>query len=316
MGEYKHKLLHTKYGVTSYAVFESEASTGPKKICVLSHGLGGHMGHWEPYDYPKKFNDLGYTVIMFSFYGHGWSWAGEDVMLPSRQRPGFNEEVSGDQVKTLLTHVLPNREPVDLWVGHSTGGLLGALVAETGIWRINKIAFSGAALWVHKPCNTRLLEMCHPVSTGCLAGKEFARQTTVKEFSETIYNAFGKNDAGKFHFPEEYERAIAGVKDTFVWHPQVAGAIFSTAFCLLNSTVVNDVKGRYFKYAQTKDCPTTGAFFWGDKDIVVPYKEGHLELTAIKCDKARLETMVGLGHELFQEDSNRCFEAIAKFAQE
>jgi pimeloyl-ACP methyl ester carboxylesterase len=307
----KQRLLRGKYGITAFQILEPKTPAGTKrKVCVFSHGLGQC---WGDFDVPllQTLVAGGYTVLGYSFYGHGWSYAGDEVMGVGGSCCGgpmveYGSVVHLQQVKELLTHVMEPVEPVDCWVGHSTGGVIGVYVAAAEIWKIRTFAGISAAFWAEKPCLSKQIEKCK-----CLIGL-VTRSAALLKAGEGDYLAnndvaFGKKD-GKHLFPEKVKASADQIVNNFKYHPQLVKAIATISFTFLRANQMHEHRELFHQLVKRPDGPEKILLLWGTQDTVVPYEHAH-EVVAWDPKRVKLVSPL-LGHESIGEDPTGVAQTI------
>jgi len=324
-------LLRGRYGVTSYELLEppkAEAKAQSplmacagnprnqpprRKVAVLSHGLGTNREFAYGAEFRHVLLNAGYTVLLYNFYGHGWSY-GYQTVIPEQRccrcaRPDYGVEVCLEQVRELLTHVMEPGEAVDLWVGHSTGGVIGVLAAEQRVWKINNLALISPAFWAEKPALASLAEVFHPFST-MLLSSTCLLNIVASEYKQNNDRAFGHD--GKAHvYPELHQQAEETNEQKFKEHPQIAQAILGLNMNLLRGELLPKHRAAFEALVQREDAPTV-LLVWGELDIVVPFKYAQ-DAVAWNPDRIHLRPMEGLGHESCREDPARVAQAIVDF---
>lgn len=296
------RLLRGTYGITAFEVLGVQPDAADRRVCVFGHGMGQNYGSWD-IPFLKPFVQAGYTVIAYSYYGHGWSFAGGTVMGRTGgclcgPVPDYGKEIHLRQVEELLDHVMREDEPIDLWVGHSTGGIVGVLVAEE-LRYIRTFALVSPAFWGIKPCILQLeryscvrrMTMNSPlIGFGC--------RTAVLQNNDL---AFGIDDDGKYIYPEEHEEAAGKIQRIFEHNAQAAKAIAALSACFLRSEQFPEYRERLKTLlSDPHRCPQKMLLVWGTRDVVVPYNEAQ-KVVAMNPDVVQLESP-NMGHESLCED--------------
>eukprot|EP00928_Gymnodinium_smaydae_P064120 TRINITY_DN47536_c0_g1_i1.p1 TRINITY_DN47536_c0_g1~~TRINITY_DN47536_c0_g1_i1.p1 ORF type:complete len:240 (-),score=29.85 TRINITY_DN47536_c0_g1_i1:565-1284(-) len=112
------EFLYQRLGIAHFKVSKPEVlDEAEPRWAVLSHGLGTSM---RIYDGPglQGLLQSGFHVLAYDFYGNHWSIARDACFK-------YDAEVFLEQVAGLLDFVIGN-SPIELFVGHSTGGLVGS----------------------------------------------------------------------------------------------------------------------------------------------------------------------------------------------
>jgi len=300
-------LLKGEYGITAYDVFQPPASSARKKICVFGTGLGQNYGSFD-IPFVRTIVQAGYMVIAYSYYGHGWSHAGPEVMGAGGcccgAAPEYGEDILITQVSELLDHVIKDEPVIDLWVGHSTGGLVGLFVAEE-VRKVITFALISPAFWAVKPFFTRVEGYtCFQRLVLNTAPGRLVVQNGVLENNDL---AFGKNEDGEYLFPAEHEKDKQKIRRVFQQNSQAAKAIGALSSNILRLDQMPGYQQRLKKLLNDPERrPEKLLLVWGTKDLVVPYKYAQ-EVVAMNPAIVQLESPE-IGHEALSEDP----EGIAK----
>lgn len=302
------RLLRGKYGITAFELLEPLAPVSPRKVCVVSHGLGACHGKFDD-PIIQALLQGGYTVLAWSFYGHGWSLAGDEVLGGGKCCCGpifnYTAAVFLKQMEELLGHVMQTDEVIDLWVGHSTGAVVGTYVASTGVWPIRNFAFISPAFWAEKPCLSKFIERFN-----CLIA--LVSNTSLIKAGEVDYlknaqNSFGKDKSGKFLFPVAQKEHCDRIVKNFAHHPQLINTIAGISMTFLVSDQMATHRSALKEVLQSSACERV-LLVWGTCDTVVPYKNS-AELVAMNPQKVTLKSPE-LGHDSPWENAGMLGEII------
>lgn len=324
------RLLSGRYGVTSYELLEPTSAlvagagsmilpcAGPqplhhRKVAVLAHGLGTSREFAYGSEFRQVLLAAGYTLLLYNFYGHGWSYASATVAPPQRccrcVRVEHGVEICLTQVRELLAHVLEPGEEVDLWVGHSLGGLIGVLAAEQKVWKINNMALISPAFWAVKGALTKVIEGLHPFST-MLTSSTCLLSLVEGEYEQNNDRAFAR-DGAAYLFPELHKQATVANKRKFQLYPQLSQAILGLTMGLLRGDLLPKHRAAWQSLMQGEEAPTV-LLLWGELDVVVPFKHAQ-EPLAWNPERMHLCPLEGLGHESCCEAPARVAQAIVDF---
>jgi len=305
-GEPAGEFIHGKHGITHFHL-ESPVSQSTKRaqIAVLSHGIGTSI---KVYDgFREKLLATGFRVLRYDFLGHGWSCAKMDDAC------SFDKQMMLQQLDEVLNHVLSPGEPVDLWVGHSTGGLLGVLAASLGKRTFSRLALISPAFWKQAPLITKIGDRIPTVVTWLASIK--ALKLVENGYLENCDNAFA-HEGSKFFFPEEHNLAKDDIKKMFSLHPQVMTAIARILANFLRADLLQEAIPVFEELVgrQASAKPQIG-LFWGTHDVVVEFAHAKEVLAWPGAnDCVKLFALKNLGHEAPLEDPAMIVTEILRFA--
>jgi len=310
----RQRLLRGRYGITAFELVEPKAPGPKRRVCVYSHGLGQCYGSFHDTPLVQTLAEGGYTVLAYSFYGHGWSYAGEEVLgvggaACSGPMPEYGCAVHLAQVKELLSHVMQPGEPVDCWVGHSTGGVVGVYVAAENVWPIRTFGNVSAAFWAEKPAVAKFIESCSSIQR-LMLNTECGLKLLEDAYTKNNDNAFGKvvGDDTKYLFQAKKEAAAEGILRNFAHHPQLAKGIAAISSTFLRGDQMPEHQSMLRKLLQREDGPERYCCIWGTQDIVVPFKHAQ-EVVSLSPQRVKLATPC-LGHECIHEDARQIAQIV------
>lgn len=322
----EQRLLRGRYGVTAFDFSEppllpsvgdvAGAAKRTRHVAVLSHGIGTRKDITFGGHFRRHLVEAGYSVLAYSFHGHGWSYAGDEVAPVGSccgcTQARYDKDIMITQLKELLDHVLDPGEPVDLWVGHSTGCLVGVLAAAEGAWPIRRFALISPAFWAVKPAIAQVVDHLHPVSTALVTNSDMLLKLVEQEYLKNADNAFG-HDGHTYFFPEKLEEAKEGIKEKFRLHPQAAKAILAINMTFLRGDLLPKHREVWKEFLQKggAHAPQT-LLVWGDHDIVVPFKHAQ-EVVSWNPDRVHLTPLENRGHESTAEDPDGILKAIVDY---
>lgn len=294
------RFMKGSYGFTSFTFDKPMEQTNKRNLAVLAHGIGARQDLTYPEQVIQtKLVEQGYTVIAYSYYGHGWSYASSEI------NPGgagclcggaqYDQSIFCQQVKELVCHLLEPSEPIDLWIGHSTGGLLGPVVAESGTWPIRKFALISPAFWAKKATIAKNTDALHPVSTHLVSNSSLLMNLVVEEYSKLIEHAAAKETVAR----------------RLEIHPQLAEAILAINQCFLRGDLLPKHRECWQRLLKGCDAPKT-LLLWGDHDVVVPF-ECAQEVVSWNPARVTLQPMVNFGHESIAEGPVAIASKIVSF---
>lgn len=317
------RFLKGTYGITHFLLSEPPShtpgllglfhgkETGQFKVVVFSHGIGGRLHEWDgPIN--NSIVAAGFRTLRYSFLGCGWSFT-------NRGAP-FDKHMFLTQVGELLDHVLGPAHPVDLWVGHSTGCVVGIHAAAAGATGatvqthpIHKVAFVSPAIWAQKPWIARVLDTFPNVVTFLTTALGIRRKLVGQAYLENNDNAFGHEDSGgvKAYFHKEAHDQLADyIRRMFQLHPQIDVSVLGTNTHYLRLDLLAVWREECKELFQKQ--PLRILLLWGDHDIVVRV-ENATEAAAWAPDKTTLVKLARCGHESVTEDPQAIATEIVKF---
>jgi len=302
------RFLRGKHGVTHFHLQEPKSSGGQKpRIAVLSHGIGTSM---EVFEGPivKELLQAGFRVLGYDFLAHGWSRADNKWLH-------YEKDVFLDQINELLDHVLAPGEPVDLWVGHSTGGILGVLVAMSNkAHPIRDLALISPAFWANKPAIARLADKIPNFMHGLVSSVGPLKKLPQDAYLENNDEAFGKDHTG-YLYPAEHLKSKQQIERIFAIHPQSIGGIMGVASYFLREDLITQWRVTFKELAQSKEqAAPRVCLLWGKYDVVVPFEHAS-EVMGWASSSNRFSLVeLTAGHEAPAEVPTILAQEILKFA--
>lgn len=270
------------------------------KVVVLSHGIGSKLEVFGPIS--DQLAEAGYRVISYSFIGHSWSCAMDENCT-------FEWDMFSDQVSELLDYLLEEGEPVHLWVGHSTGGVVGVLAAESLDRRFEQLALISPAFWANKPILATLADKI-PRVMGLAA--TYLPFLVEKTFLENCDAAFAQEES-TYLCPHKQEATREEMKQMFKLHPQVNQAILKTNLNFLRGDLLGCHRVKFKELLQQEDGPRI-CLIWGTLDIVVPFLHAKV-IVNTNPDRVTLYELPNVGHEALTEAPALVSQKIIKFLQ-
>lgn len=258
------KFLRGKHGITHFHLQMPKAGTQRSRIAVLSHGIGTDMSvfHGPICDNLVR---SGFRVLCYDFLGHGWSYSNDTWMK-------YDEDIMCTQLSELLDHILAPGEPVDLWVGHSTGCLVGVLNALSTTHPIRALALISPAFWANKPFIAKVADKIPNFMHGLVSSVGPLKKLPQDGYLENNDSAFGKN-GNKYLYPEAHSTARSNIMKKFELHPQLIGGILGIASFFLREDLISKFREPFKKLLQMEgNAAPRVCLLWGKYDIVVPFK--------------------------------------------
>lgn len=307
------RFLSGRYGITHFHLeLPTKAVPAQRtKIAVLSHGLGTNSNIYKV-SLAEALLSEGFRVLRYDFLDHGWSQAREPY-------PVIDKEVLVAQASELLDHVLAPGEPVDLWVGHSTGGLVGMVMAlETAARHpLLALALLAPAAWVKKPLTARLFDKIPETVFGLYKRFSFLKNITEDGYLENNDSAFAKRGSA-YLYPIEHQAGAERIKRQYQLHPESVTAIASIANFFLREDLFVPIR-QAFKSLMEQDDSTAVprvCLLWGKYDIVVPFQHAQ-ELVSWAKTPGRVTLMeLEAGHEAVWEIPRELAAALVRFVRQ
>mmetsp|Transcript_139558 Transcript_139558/g.389257 ORF Transcript_139558/g.389257 Transcript_139558/m.389257 type:complete len:343 (+) Transcript_139558:81-1109(+) len=301
-GEPSGKFLKGTHGITHF-VEEGNGS----KLAVLAHGLGTN---WRAYrSCVDAFQEAGFRVVRYSYYGHGWSY----------MNPGVIPDLSVLllQLKQLLDHLLEPGEPLDLFVGHSTGGVLGVKAATNIGRRVLRLALVSPAFWKNAPCAAKLADSFPSLIRWIASFQVGLIENTYLKNNDVAF-AHEKDDTTgqtRYLYPEAYEAAKESIDRKWDLHPQINDAVAGRSTTVLRDDMLREERSTFKSLLskQGPEIPVIG-LFWGTYDVVVDFGHSNEVVSWPGGDAVTLVPLTGMGHESLFEDGPRVAMEIAKWA--
>jgi len=303
-GDPPGRLLKGTYGVTHF-VLDEPSSGEQAKIAVLAHGIGTSTDLFN--GFRTNLLAAGFRVLRYDFIGHAWSHAAKTAH--------YDDEMFDTQVSELLDHVLPQGVPVDLFVGHSTGGLVGTRFALHGTRPILNLALISAAFWAKKPPIAQAAESAPTLVQSLLRTFPCLGSLTEDTYLKNNDLAYAHDGKNYFH-PEKHEAAAVHIKRMFALHPQITAAITGVNFNYLRGDLLAKWRDDLAGLVASSETEPRVCIFWGDHDVVVPF-EHHTEVLEWQAFPGRVTfvPLVDLGHDSPSEDPEKISTLLVQFGQ-
>lgn len=301
------RFLRGRYGITHFNLQVPESGSQRLRIAVLSHGIGTSMDVFEG----PIVNELlaaGFRVLSYDFLAHGWSQADNKWLH-------YEKDIFLTQLSELLDHVLAPGEPVDLWVGHSTGGIVGVLAAMSKAHPIRELALISPAFWANKPIIARIADKIPNFMHGLVSnGPSFLQKLPQDAYLENNDVAFGK-DGKEYLCPQDHLKAKQRIQHIFETHPQAIGGIMGIATYFLREDLIEQWRVILKEIAEMKEQTSPRVcLLWGKFDVVVPFQYAN-EVMAWASGSDRFSLVeLHAGHESPVEAPSTLASEIVKFA--
>jgi len=304
LGEPPGKFLRGERGITHFV----EEGSGAK-LCVMATGVGNKWSVYAPFVEPLQ--QAGYRVVRYDFYGHAWSYLNQGVVL--------DLETMLLQLQELLDHLLEPGVPLDLFVGHSTGCVVGVQAAADLDRRLVKKALISPAFWKDAPASAILSDNL-PAFTRWFTSTSLGKKVATHGYLENNDKAFARETDEatgeiKYLYPDAHMVAKTEIETKWGTHPQVIDAVAGILTTVLNASM-QDIERDTFKAVvgnQRPDSPEIGVF-WGTLDVVVPFEHSKEILSWNGGERVTMVPLERMGHESVSEDGRFVATEIAKWA--
>jgi pimeloyl-ACP methyl ester carboxylesterase len=246
----------------------------------------------------------GFRVLRYDFLGHGWSYA---------VGAKYDADMFMTQLDELCDFLLEPDEHIDLFVGHSTGGVLGVLAAMSGKRLIDDLALISPAFWADKPLTGQIADMLPSVMSWLI--RTFSGLSCLPEIAyEDNNDAAFAHDGSTYFYPKKHDAGETRIENMFDLHPQIAVAITDTNGFFLRDDLLDVWRGKFEELVKDSTKPPVH-LLWGDHDIVVPFKHsedvlawGAASSYGVVSDRVTLTALKQMGHE----SPSECPVCIAK----
>jgi len=317
------EFLRGRFGVTHYLLedmcdnFPGEGERAP--IAVLAHGVGASLSGYA--DFAEALRETGFRVLRYDLLGHGFSYAEGGAK--------YSVEELSTQLHELFELVLEEGEPVDIFVGHSAGGVLGVQAAMSlptmpGGHHVKRLALISPAFWksagivgsiadrlprlAQLQASARVFKIAR---NACLDNIHKANEAFATQHDYQCLRLEGQ--------PRLYKEGLASAtafrKRKFELHPQIQWAIFGILTRVLAAGAMAKRLATFQSLVESQAEPRTKlGLFWGTMDNVVPLEHAQEVQSWAGGDKVALVRLPGLGHESILEDPRRIVDEILRWA--
>lgn len=294
--------FHRGRDAVTYYHLEEPQKLRQSKIAVLANGLGNST---KVYDgFRRGLLAAGFRVLRYDYPCHGWSYAAEDVCL--------DKDCLLNQLEEVLGQVLGPNEPVDLFVGFSTGGLLGVLAACALERPIVRLALISPAFWKQAPV---IVKVADRLPSLLLWLSKFKSLRLVEDgYLENCDNAFA-HEGKKYFFADKHETARQDIIRMFEKHPSAKRGIAQLLVNVLRLDLLEEAIPQFqWLIKQREESHPSIGLFWGSHDMVVETKHSQAVLGWPGADRSvRFFELKGLGHESPLEDPEYIVRQILLF---
>jgi acylglycerol lipase len=169
----------SKDGLSLFGRAWLSASSNPKGIVHLIHGLGEHSGRYDPIG--KALMKAGYHLISFDLRGHGLS-AGRRGDAPGIEFLLSDIQVFLQKSKALIGSILPR-----FLYGHSHGGVMVINFSLDYDYELNGVIVSSPVFCSTSPTSkirTNFISLLSKIWPGFLIKKSVDSRCPLKKFSD------------------------------------------------------------------------------------------------------------------------------------
>jgi len=272
------------HGATHYVMRKPESTAGPDKYVFCGHGLGGNAK-----DYSFLTDALvarGYTVVTYDYFGRGWSRIDSDM-----SEPPFDSELYFRQAWELWNK-LGLRDTPFLWIGYSTGGAVGTLLAARKPHLVLGMILIAPA--IHRGI-TRPNKLVQGVALNCCCCCDCGGKAYKRTSSRFWWDS--KSEAAK--------RGSTRVMQSLKQYPAYMRAIQKTMLGMLSQSSLAKIE------TQFSEVKAPILMIWGRDDETVPYR------VAGACLKlqptATLVTIEKAKHGVLTERSDEVQQHVMKW---
>lgn len=308
------KFLKGRHGITHYKVDRENNDTKSKKgMVILCHGLGRSLKMYQ------ELTDIllkdGYSVLRYDYFGHGYSkYLGKNMWIQ------YTTDIFVDQLEDLIDHVVKEeQEDIVAFVGHSNGGVVG--IAANYRWShsngggsssrkiLPKLILANPALYASKPLLARIADKIPTIMTALFKNIPPSRVMIADNYLEAVEDAFGKNENGEYIYPDAFQACrnnderVFGLVEGVETHPFLPAAILGVSSYSIPGGLLPEHKEKLSALAKSKEGEILHV--WGDKDLLVPYKENVDEIKKLAEESSimKVAVMENIGHECFFENT-------------
>ena len=282
-------------------------------MAVCAHGIGTTLEMWDAA--AAALRACGLYVLRYDFYGHGWS-------IPAAPWPGYGPEMFMAQLGALLVHVLARGEEVEVFVGHSTGALVGLLACDDAprpARRIRHLALISPCLWKCAPLTVRLADAMPNTMWALMRWPLRPLRLPAGAYLANTAAAFAVDAAtGGFARPEAHAAAVARNRRMLSTHPFIEGAIAGICAFFFDEAHLRVWRERFRALCARPphDAPRV-TLLWGTADVVVSYQQHAAEAAAMAAPgRIALWPLRGLGHDSVFEEPEAVAAALAASVQQ
>ncbi len=252
--------------------------SGEGRLVVFVHGFSVPSFYWEKnFDYLVK---NGYRALRYDLYGRGYS---------DRPKTKYDENLFVDQLNELLNKLELTDKKIIL-IGLSMGGAIAVIFSRKHPDLVQKlILIAPAGLPLPSAFGSLFLKI--PLLNRLLF-RLFGNDLLINDLSGDYYK-----------FPDDYEK-IKGDYQNQMIYKGFRRAILST----INNFPMADLMYEYELFGKLKK-PTL--LIWGDKDLVLPFKN-HKKVEEL-IPNVKFFPIIDAGHAVQYEKSYEVNEIIVNF---
>jgi len=334
------RFLNDRHGYTHFQFLkcEQEGQQGittddssprtSKGLIVVCHGLG--VSYYAFDKFAKYMNNVGYSVLQYDYYGHGYSKYDGDMFVE------YDKEMFVDQLEDLLEFVEKETGETCIgMVGHSTGGIVCA--AANDRWNkdgnsrsiVPKLILASPAFFAEKPFMARVADQIPNILTSIMKNVPASRAIIGDSYMEAGEIAFAHDPAsGKTIYAAEEkakrdsDRVLFGKIKGKKKHPFLEGGILGINCHTLRGDLLEGHRKMLLDVLQHQGSDSDSCkkstyilWIWGNLDKTVPFKENIslVQKWEEEYDNFHLVIQDRIGHEMFYEDSQAISRLVIDF---
>jgi len=286
LGEAPGHYVALSRGVTHFNIYKPANSEENAKYIFCGHGLGGNLRDFTGIG--EKMSEKGYTVITYDYYGRGWSRIDSDD-----RSPVWDEDLYYNQAIELWEKLGLIESPF-IWMGYSTGGAVGVLLASRKPRLVRSIVFIAPAICPSIARPHPCLQFCGLYIFCCFdcPSKAYKRATKRYWFDDDSDGA---------------RMAKSRVSQSIHQYPPYMEAIQSTCLHLFSQATLTRILQDYKLLSQQV------LLIWGRGDCTTPFEQSE---TLSKLKTSRLVVLDDAKHGILIERPQEVIASITKFIDE
>jgi len=220
------------------------------------------------------------------------------------------------QLEELLDHLLAPGQPLDLFVGHSTGSVVGVKAAADLDRRLMRLALLSPAFWKQVPCIAMLGDLV-PSLVRWIARFNFVGivEDGYRKNADVAFAHESRGGKTKYVYPDAHAKAKRDIEAKWALHPQINEAVAGIITTVLHDDTQRAERETFKEVLAEQGADSTKVgLFWGTHDVVVEFEHSEEVLSWPGGERVTFVPLERLGHESLSEDGLRVGREIAKWA--